>query len=105
MKNRTSNIFVGLGEILWDMFPDSRQLGGAPANFAYHAQALGGKGVIISCIGNDKPGREIIHILDNLGLDTRYIALDKEHPTGTVTVELDKTGIPNYTIHENVAWD
>jgi fructokinase len=96
---------VGLGEILWDMLPDGKQLGGAPANFAYHAQALGGRGVVVSCVGDDPLGMEILGRLDGLGLDKKYIAVDRNHPTGTVTVELDAKGRPNYIIHENVAWD
>jgi fructokinase len=98
-------VCVGLGEILWDMLPAGKQLGGAPANFAYHAQALGGQGVVVSCVGDDELGQEIITRLDELGLDRRYLAVDKSHPTGTVTVELDEYGKPDYTIHENVAWD
>jgi len=98
-------IVVGLGEILWDMLPTGRQLGGAPANFAYHAQALGGRGVVVSCIGNDGLGEEILSRLKALALDCEYIGVDENHPTGTVTVELDEQGKPNYTIHENVAWD
>ena len=96
---------VGLGEILWDMLPDGKQLGGAPANFAYHAQALGGRGVVVSCVGDDPLGREILSRLDELGLDKKYIAVDRNHPTGTVTVELDAKGRPSYIIHEDVAWD
>jgi len=96
---------VGLGEILWDILPDAKKLGGAPANFAYHAQALGGKGVVVSCVGNDELGREILERLEQLGLSRDYIAVDKDHPTGTVTVELDEDGKPDYIIHENVAWD
>lgn len=96
---------VGIGEILWDMLPDGKQLGGAPANFAYHAQALGGRGIVVSCIGDDELGREIIRQLRELGLDRRYITVDKNYPTGTVEVQLDKKGVPNFTIHENVAWD
>lgn len=96
---------VGLGEILWDILPGGKQLGGAPANFAYHAQALGAQGVVVSCVGDDLSGKEISARLDQLRLTRDYIALDKEHPTGTVTVQLDKDGKPDYTIHENVAWD
>jgi len=96
---------VGLGEILWDMLPTGKQLGGAPANFAYHAQALGANGVVVSCIGDDEPGKEVLSRLGGLGLDCRYIAVDKAHPTGTVTVKLDENGEPDFTIHENVAWD
>ena len=98
-------IIVGLGEILWDMLPGGKQLGGAPANFAYHAQALGGRGVVVSCIGNDELGEEILSRLKELKLDCKYIGTNENHPTGTVTVELDRKGKPNYTIHENVAWD
>jgi len=98
-------VCVGLGEILWDMLPAGKQLGGAPANFAYHAQALGAQGAVVSCIGEDELGREIVTRLDELGLDRSYLAADKSHPTGTVTVELDEHGKPDYTIHENVAWD
>jgi fructokinase len=100
-----SYICVGLGEILWDMLPAGKQLGGAPANFAYHAQALGGQGVVVSCVGDDELGKEIMTRLDELALDRSYLAVDKRHPTGTVTVELDENGKPDYTIHENVAWD
>lgn len=107
MMNESQPVFtvIGLGEILWDMLPTGKQLGGAPANFAYHAQALGSRGVVVSCIGEDDLGREILVKLDTLDLDTRYITTDPNHPTGTVTVELDDKGVPSYTIHEGVAWD
>lgn len=105
MSDENSFTLVGLGEILWDILPDGRQLGGAPANFAYHAQALGAKGVVVSCVGDDELGKEVLSRLGGLGLDCRYIAVDKAHPTGTVTVKLDENGKPDFTIHENVAWD
>jgi fructokinase len=105
VSNENSCTLVGLGEILWDMLPDGKKLGGAPANFAYHAQALGGRGVVVSCIGDDELGKEILAIVDDLGLERRYIAVDNDHPTGTVTVKLDENGKPDFTIHENVAWD
>ncbi|UCH10316.1 MAG: carbohydrate kinase [Fidelibacterota bacterium] len=98
-------VLVGLGEVLWDMLPTGKQLGGAPANFAYHAQALGGRGVVVSCVGEDVLGQEILTRLDQLGFEHRYVAIDRDHPTGTVSVELDAEGKPTYTIHENVAWD
>jgi fructokinase len=104
-ENRGNFAIVGLGEILWDMLPAGKQLGGAPANFAYHAQALGGRGVVVSCIGNDELGREIMSRLKELKLEQSYVSVDENHATGTVTVELDEQGKPNYTIHENVAWD
>ncbi|HUW20753.1 MAG TPA: carbohydrate kinase [Sedimentisphaerales bacterium] len=98
-------VCVGLGEILWDMLPDGKQLGGAPANFAYHAQALGANAVVVSCVGDDELGKEILSRLEQLSLERNYIAIDKYHPTGTVTVELDENGKPDYTIHQDVAWD
>jgi fructokinase len=103
--NEDAFLLIGLGEILWDLMPSGKQLGGAPANFAYHAHALGGKGVVAACIGDDEPGREILEKLDDLCLNRDYIVVDKEHPTGTVSVEVDEAGKPSYIIHENVAWD
>ena len=105
MNSDKTFTIVGLGEILWDMLPAGKQLGGAPANFAYHSHALGAKGVVVSCIGDDELGREILDQLDGLDLDSQYIAMDKAHRTGTVTVKLDANGVPDFTIHENVAWD
>ncbi len=104
MSDKEFNI-VGLGEILWDMFPHGKKLGGAPANFAYHAQCLYGKGFVVSAVGGDELGNEILERLDSLGLSKEYVAIDRGHPTGTVTVKLDKAGQPEYTIHEDVAWD
>ncbi|HUR45088.1 MAG TPA: carbohydrate kinase [Candidatus Saccharimonadales bacterium] len=96
---------VGIGEVLWDLLPTGPQMGGAPANFAYHASALGGDGTVISRVGNDDLGREIIARLQNLGVPTNCIETDSAAPTGTVSVDLGANGEPRYTIHENVAWD
>ena len=96
---------VGLGEILWDMLPGGKQLGGAPANFAYHANALGATGAVVSRVGDDEPGREILRRLDELGLNRRYVGVDPDHPTGRVNVRLDARGVPDYVIHQDVAWD
>lgn len=96
---------VGLGEILWDVLPAGRQLGGAPANFAYHAAALGAESQVVSRIGNDEPGRAILARLHELGLSTEAIETDLTAPTSTVTVTVGSDGHPHYTIHENVAWD
>jgi len=96
---------VGLGEILWDMLPGGKQLGGAPANFAYHTKSLGAESFIISSIGNDESGKEILNKLNDLGIDNQYIIIDKKHPTGSVNVTVDKNGKPDYIISENVAWD
>jgi fructokinase len=95
---------IGIGDILWDEFPDSRQLGGAPANVAIHAGSLGGKGVVISRIGDDQDGNDIKKLLDEKNI-SHYLAVDPDHPTGRVSVELDQDGTAAYTIHEEVAWD
>jgi len=94
---------IGIGEILWDLLPEGKQLGGAPTNFAYHARQLGLDSSIISSVGNDELGQEIIHNIKEAGIISFIDTLDK--PTGTVSVKLDKNGIPNYVIHEDVAWD
>jgi fructokinase len=96
---------VGIGEVLWDLLPGGKKLGGAPANFAYHAKALGADAWIISRVGNDENGREIIAELQRNGVPTECIEEDHRAPTGTVSVDLGSDGQPQYTIHENVAWD
>ncbi len=96
---------LGLGEVLWDLLPSGKQLGGAPANFAYHVHALGGAALVVSRVGNDAPGREILERLRSLDLRADGITTDPSAPTGTVGVALDAQGAPTFTIHENVAWD
>jgi fructokinase len=96
---------IGLGEILWDLLPAGRQLGGAPANFAYHANALGATGIVISRVGTDQNGTDIITRLQQLNLSTECIQVDPAAPTSTVSVELAPDGQPRYIIHENVSWD
>ena len=98
-------VVVGLGELLWDLLPAGKQLGGAPANFAYQAQNLGARSAVVSAVGDDAFGQEILDALVGFGLGTQHVALDTQHPTGTVSVELDESGIPNYIIHEGAAWD
>ena len=97
------NIIVGIGEILWDVFPQGKILGGAPANFAYHESQFGLEGCAISAIGNDDLGKEIIECLNKKEL--KYIIEETPFPTGTVQVTLNNKGVPNYEICENVAWD
>jgi fructokinase len=101
----TRPLLVGIGEILWDMLPGGKQLGGAPANFAYQANALGGRGVVASRVGADDLGREILARLDTCQIDRRFVSTDPDHPTGTVDVRVDQCGIPEYVIHQDVAWD
>lgn len=96
---------VGLGEVLWDILPNGRLLGGAPANFAYHTAALGADAHVVSRVGHDDAGRELLASLRRLGLGTEAIEIDPSAPTGTVTVGFGADGHPVYTIHETVAWD
>jgi len=96
---------AGIGELLWDVLPNGKQLGGAPCNFAFHALQSGFESYVISAIGQDKDGDEIVRVLDTLGLNTSFVQTKPGYQTGTVTVKLDKAGIPNYAINENVAWD
>ena len=97
------NTVVGLGEILWDVFPERKVLGGAPANFAYHASQFGFNGYAVSAIGEDLLGKEILKSLEEKELN--YIIEKTDFPTGTVKVQLDGRGVPSYEITENVAWD
>ncbi len=96
---------VGLGEILWDLLPGGKQLGGAPANFAHHAAQLGDDGLPASRVGTDPLGEEIIQRLETLGLSTEFIQRDSDRATGTVNVTVGEDGQPSYEIVENVAWD
>jgi fructokinase len=96
---------LGVGEILWDLLPSGKQLGGAPANYAYHAYALGAEVRIVSRVGNDPLGREILARLRALGLPTDGVSVDASAPTGTVSVDVQADGQPRFTIHEKVAWD
>lgn len=102
---RSARLIIGIGEILWDMLPAGRQLGGAPANFAYHAGALGARAAVVSRVGDDALGREILQQLDALGLDRTHVSVDSRHPTGVVEVTLDPAGVPEYVIRANAAWD
>jgi len=97
-------IVAGIGELLWDMLPTGRQLGGAPCNFAFHAMQAGCESYAISAVGRDDPGNELIETLIQLGLSDQYIQKNN-YPTSTVTIKIDEHGHPDYTIHENVAWD
>jgi fructokinase len=103
MNNRP--IVVGLGELLWDVFPDSRRPGGAPANVAFQAEQLGCRGVVCSRLGADDLGDELVEFLVDHGIPVDWIQRDRRYPTGTVTVDTARVNHPTYVIHENVAWD
>ncbi|MCC8142652.1 MAG: carbohydrate kinase [Tannerellaceae bacterium] len=98
-----NNIIVGIGEALWDMFPEGKKIGGAPANFAYHMSQFGFESRVVSAVGDDPLGNEI---LENFrGKQLNCLIEQVPYPTGTVQVELDEAGVPCYEIKQNVAWD
>lgn len=96
---------AGIGEVLWDLLPSGPQLGGAPANFAYHAHALGARASVVTRVGNDTLGSEIRMRFKQLGIPDETVQVDETAPTGTVTVSLSGNGIPHFDIREEVAWD
>ena len=101
MKKRV----VGLGEVLWDLFPGRACLGGAPANFAYITTLMGDRGIVASRVGQDSRGIEALRRLEELGLNIDHVQTDCEHPTGTVNVDIDGNGQPRFEITQPVAWD
>jgi fructokinase len=96
---------VGVGEVLWDLLLAGPQLGGAPANFAYHAHALGAPVKFITRVGNDDYGREVIRRFNEMGLPDTTVQVDELVSTGTAKVALSGDGLAHFTIQENVAWD
>jgi fructokinase len=105
MSQNELPIVVGLGELLWDCFAESRLPGGAPANVAFHACQLGCRGIVCSRVGRDPLGDELLQFLAGQGLETAWVQRDESHPTSTVTVDTSEPLHPRFTIHENVAWD
>lgn len=101
MKKR----IVGLGEVLWDVLPERTCLGGAPANFAYITTLMGDRGIVASRVGEDSRGIEALRRLEELGLNIDHIQTDRDHPTGTVNVDVDENGQPRFEIAQPVAWD
>src|ERR1700751_744845 len=95
----------GLGELLWDLLPAGKQLGGAPANFAYMTSLLGDEGLVASRIGGDALGRSAARRLQRIGLKSTYLQIDPRHPTGTVKVQVDANGQPTFEFADSVAWD
>jgi fructokinase len=96
---------VSIGEILWDVFPDSETLGGAPFNFSVHASRLGHEVTFISAVGDDERGRTALARAGELGLGTDFIGTVPGIATGTVSVRLDSAGQPDFTIHRPAAYD
>src|SRR6266496_115591 len=98
-------LMIGLGEVLWDILPSGKVLGGAPANFAYMTNVLGDQGGVASRVGDDELGRQTRAVMQNLGLSAAYLQQDGQRETGTARVAIDADGQPNFTIKESVAWD
>jgi fructokinase len=98
-------LVVGIGEILWDVLPSGRHLGGAPANFAYYARTLGAEAVIASALGDDEDGRGILDALRAHWMGRDHLTIVPGVPTGRVSAALDAAGVPTFTIHGPSAWD
>ncbi len=98
-----NHIIVGMGEALWDVLPDGKKLGGAPANFAYHVSQFGFDSRVVSAVGRDELGDEILDVFRSK--QVKHLIERVDYPTGTVQVTLDKVGVPCYEIKEDVAWD
>ena len=98
-----NQIVVGMGEALWDCLPEGKKIGGAPANFAYHVSQFGFDSRVVSAVGIDADGDEILDVFAQKGLRTQIERVP--YPTGTVQVTLDAVGVPCYEIKEGVAWD
>ena len=96
---------VGLGELIWDVFPEGRRLGGAPSNFAYVSRLLGARAAVASRVGRDPLGVEAVERLGRAGLSVRFVQFDDVHPTGTVKVSVGEGGEPHFQVNENSAWD
>lgn len=96
---------AGIGEVLWDVFPDGEKFGGAPGNFSCHCSSLGAHAYVISCVGNDARGEMAAEFLSDHGVDVSALAVSDDHETGVVLVTLDSDGQPSYEIKEGVAWD
>ena len=98
-----NQVIVGMGEALWDVLPEGKKIGGAPANFAYHVSQFGFDSRIVSAVGEDTDGTEIMDVFQKKALKTMIARVP--YPTGTVQVTLDAVGVPCYDIKEAVAWD
>jgi fructokinase len=105
VEMRSHYKIVGIGEVLWDVLPGGKQLGGAPGNFAYMASLLGDEGLLASRVGDDSLGQETLGKMKDIGLPTQFLQVDPLHPTGTAVVEVDAAGQPKFTITPDVAWD
>lgn len=104
-KRDRQYLFVGLGELIWDLLPTGKRLGGAPTNFAYLARLLGNSTAVASRVGDDDLGSQARGRLARVEILTDYLQIDEGHPTGTVGVEIDRSGEAHFKVNENSAWD
>jgi len=100
-----NNRVTAVGEILWDVYPEKKRLGGAPFNFIYHVWKLTGSAEFISNVGNDEYGKEILDFLKRKNFPTKYIAIDNLHPTGNVKVKLNEDKTPRFEISKECCYD
>jgi fructokinase len=96
---------AGVGEVLWDVFPEGEKFGGAPANFTCHCSSLGADAYVISCLGGDQRGKRALGFLRSHGINLTGLTVDGAYETGVVLVTVDENGKPEYEIKEGVAWD
>jgi len=96
---------IGLGEVLWDVFPSGAVFGGAPANFACHVAGLGARAAMVSAVGDDRFGRGAIAALEARGVDASHVHIAPQKATGTVDVLIDSAGTPTYLFAADTAWD
>ena len=96
---------LSFGEVLWDVYPHTRHIGGAPLNFAAHAAKLGSDVFFASCVGNDEEGRSALSMMQDWGICTSCVSLSNEYATGKCIVSLDKNGIPSYNLLSDTAYD
>ena len=104
-RNTQPPLCVGIGEVLWDVLPSGKALGGAPVNVTAHAVQLGMRGAAVSAVGNDSDGLEILRRLQTMGVDVSDVQVRHDLPTGMVDVALDMAGVPTFTIRAPAAWD
>jgi len=103
--NESAKTIFSLGEILWDIFPEGKKIGGASANVVFYLSRLDENPVLVSRVGTDSLGEEALAVCQNYDLKTDFIQRDRVHCTGKVNVQLDSQAIPHFEIHDNVAWD
>lgn len=96
---------LSFGEVLWDIINGNPYIGGAPFNLAAHLSRMGVESTFVSAVGEDDLGNKALEHAHRYGIETDFIRVHPELPTGTVAVTLNDKGVPDFVIHENTAWD